>query len=508
MLAENLKTGDSSVFLSIEGMSCAGCVRSVETALIETPGVVNADVNFADQSASVSGQPDLLDLIAAVQKAGYKASIVDDSNDRDEETDLRASLRAQVFKSALALALGGTLMLAMTVGYLPDLSSNWWLVIGLLTLAIMLLTGGHFFKGALNAALHRSATMDTLITLGTGTAWLYSMIVVVLPDVIPENSRHQFFEAALFIIGFVNLGKALENNAKGKTSLAIRRLLNLAPKMTTLVKDGEETVVSVESIRVGDHLRVKPGEVMPVDGSIVSGQSSVDESMLTGEPIPVDMGPGDVVRTGTLNHQGSLVIEASHVGAETVLARMVRLVREAQNSKPRIGHIADEISAVFVPTVIGIALLTAFIWSAIGPEPKLSYVLVTSMSVLIVACPCALGLAIPMSIMVGLGRGAANGLLIKNSEVLQTATRLTTIVMDKTGTLTEGTPEVTQVTAYQDTLHQGTARMLEIANSLERLSEHPLAAAVVRYCESENAGFKEVENFISATGGGRQIPYR
>lgn len=497
MSVQSIQSEHPTVFLSIDGMSCAGCVRAVETALHETPGVVHADVNFADQSASITGDADPVALIDAVNKAGYDARIDDDDTGGPDETlELRRNFASAVSKSAVALIAGALLMLDMRTGYLPSLDSPWWYIIGLLTLAIMWLTGNHFYRGAWNAARHGSTSMDTLITLGTGTAWLYSMLVIAAPEIIPEESRHHFFEAALFIIGFVNLGKALENNARGRTSLAIRGLLDLAPKMTVVIRDGEDVVVPVAEVMAGDRIRIRPGENVPVDGLIVAGESSIDESMLTGESVPVDKEVGDSVRAGTLNFQGSLIVEATQVGADTILARMVRLVREAQNSKPRIGHLADNISAVFVPIVIVIALCAAAVWWLMGPEPRLSYSLVTSMSVLIIACPCALGLAIPMSIMVGLGKGASSGLLIKNSDVLQSASSLSVVVLDKTGTLTEGRPQVVKVVPDDE------QSMLEIACSLEKLSAHPLAGAVVRYCEARDVRSYPVDNFASTSGGG------
>ncbi len=496
MSVQSAHSKDEVVFLSIAGMSCAGCVRSVETALNETDGVVHADVNFADQSASVTGHADPQDLIAAVENAGYEARIDDESDQLDEAEELTRSFVSALLKSSVALVAGAFLMLDMRTGYLPSLDSGFWWVIGIIALSIMWYSGNHFYKGALSAAQHGTTSMDTLIALGTGTAWLYSMLVIAAPDIIPAESRHHFFEAALFIIGFVNLGKALENRARGKTSLAIKGLLNLAPKMTTVIREGEELHLSIDRVLVGDHIRVRPGENIPVDGSVVSGESSIDESMLTGESVPVDKEPGDLVRTGTLNFQGSLIIEATEVGANTVLARMVRLVREAQNSKPGIGHLADDISAVFVPVVMVIAVVSAGVWWFAGPEPRLSYALVTSMSVLIIACPCALGLAIPMSIMVGLGRGASKGLLIKNSEVLQSASALSVIVMDKTGTLTQGKPEVVQVVSDNE------QELLRIVASLEKLSEHPLAKAVTRYCEEKKVETTSVNDFLSTTGSG------
>ncbi|MEX2366013.1 MAG: heavy metal translocating P-type ATPase, partial [Pseudohongiellaceae bacterium] len=317
------------------------------------------------------------------------------------------------------------------------------------------------------------------------------------PSLLSETSRHLFFEAALFIIGFINLGKALEDNAKGKTSLAIRRLIDLQPKFALKLVAGSEVQVPVAALVEEDHIRIRPGETVPVDGKVVEGRSSVDESMLTGESVPVEKQHGDSVVGGTFNLYGMIIVRATQVGRNTVLAKMVRLVREAQNSKPRIGQLTDRIAAIFVPIVIIIAILTAGAWLLFGPEPAIAYAVVTGMSVLIIACPCALGLAIPMSIMVGMGRSAMSGVLIKNSEELQAASKLTVVLLDKTGTLTPGRPMVTNRYSTQDV-----KSILEITLSLERLSEHPLAQALVEYCEGKHASSIPVEQFEVSPGGG------
>ncbi len=486
--------------LSIQGMSCASCVATVERALAQTDGTVEAVVNFAEETATVVTSASSAQLIAAIKAVGYNATEGVVESIEDKEIQLAALLRRARIQSATALLAGSCLMLGMWLDLLPPLQDQpFWLLTGGLVAAVMIFSGRHFFQGAFKAASHGSTTMDTLIALGTGTAWIYSMLIIMLPDLVPAESRHLFFEAAVFIIGFVGLGKALESQAKGKTSLAVRKLLDLAPKFTLRIEAGIDNRVAVASLEVGDLLRIRPGETIPVDGLVIDGVSSVDESMLSGESIPIDKQPGSQLTAGTLNQYSMLVMRAEQLGGDTVLANIVRLVRRAQNSKPAIGRITDQIAAVFVPVVLLFAIITALGWGFFGPEPALSYAIVTGMSVLIIACPCALGLAIPMSIMVGVGRAASAGLLFRNSDALQAASKLTTIVVDKTGTLTNGKPQVTSMVNFI----KGQP-LLEIAYSLERLSEHPLAQAVVNYCEEQEAQHQVVTQFSIAPGGGVQ----
>ena len=526
----------TSVYLSISGMSCASCVSSVEQALSNTLGVTSASVNYADQSASVicAGSPE--QLVAAVKQLGFDATWHESGPDESglsdieynievQEDRLAKELRASLIKAGIALMMGIFLLLnehvsrflpvpasaflvempvdaSMEAGSITTLlSNNFWLLFGLLILGVMWFSGGHFFRGAWSAAKHVKATMDTLIAMGTGAAWVYSMLVIALPELFPELSRHYYFDAAVLIIGFINLGKALESHARGKASLAIKKLLNIAPKTAVRVEGDIETEIAIAEVHIGEHLRIRPGETIPVDGSVIGGASSVDESMLTGESIPLDKLVGDGLVAGTINQYGTLVMRADKIGRDTLLARMVRLVREAQNSKPRIAHLVDQIASVFVPAVLLIALITALSWWLVGPEPRLSHALITSMSVLIIACPCALGLAIPMSIMVGMGRAASEGILIRRGEALQAANRITTLVVDKTGTLTEGKPEVTKVVvAFHE--QDDEQEMLRFAYGLEKLSEHPLARAVVTYCEAQQITAPEVVNFSIIPGRG------
>ncbi|MCZ6504151.1 MAG: heavy metal translocating P-type ATPase [Gammaproteobacteria bacterium] len=489
------------VLIGISGMSCASCVNAVETALSETIGVISASVNYADQTALVKTSGSNEDILKSVVSAGYGASILEEKNYGQKDELLRTEIRISFFKSLVALTLGVALMAASMMGSLPGLENTlFWGVTGVFVLLVMWMTGGHFYRAAYKAATHSTTTMDTLITLGTATAWFYSMVIIILPTLVPESSRHLFFEAALFIIGFVNLGKTLEAGAKGKTSAAIKKLIGLQPTTATRIVEGVDVQVDIDSIVIGDELRIKPGEAFPVDGVVRQGQSSVDESMLTGEPLLVEKFANDRVVSGTLNQFGSLVIQAEQVGRDTALSRIIHRVREAQNSKPEIGKLTDRISAVFVPVVIVLAIATVVIWWLLGPEPKVSYMIVTGMSVLIIACPCALGLATPMSIMVGVGRAAGIGILVRNGEALQAAAKLTIVVLDKTGTVTTGKPQVLQVETADETVDE--IRMLEIAHSLEKLSEHPLGGAINKYCEQRDIQSREVVKFVIAPGGG------
>jgi len=422
------------------------------------PGVVGASVNFAERTAQVTGTPPATTLIAAVRDAGYDATELQDAaaeteRDRAERAQRDRAERARYQRlvriTVVAGALAAPLMLAEMMGWLPALATSagqaFWIATGLLTLGILFYAGGHFFIGAWRQFRHHNANMDTLIALGTGSAWFYSMLVTLFPTDVPSLARHAYFEAAVTIIALINLGSALESRARGKASAAIQRLLGLRPKTARLVDDGGERDVPIETLDLGALIRVRPGEKIPVDGLLIGGQSTVDESMLTGEPLPVVKREGDPVTGGTVNQSGTFVFQATRVGEDTVLAQIIASVRQAQNSKPPLGRLADRVAAVFVPSVLIVAVLTALAWFNFGPEPRAGFVLVTTLTVLIIACPCALGLATPISIMVGVGKAAEHGILIRDGEALQRAGQLTTVVLDKTGTVTIGRPTVSTV---------------------------------------------------------------
>jgi Cu+-exporting ATPase len=369
-------------------------------------------------------------------------------------------------------------------------------------------SGGRFYRGAWKSFLNHNANMDTLIALGTGAAWIFSVIILLAPSLVPESARHVYFEAAAIIIALINFGSALEMRARGKTSQAIRRLIGLTPKTARVVRNGEDADVPIEEIGLSETLRVRPGEKIAVDGVIIEGHSTIDESMLTGEPMPVSKGKGDIVVAGTLNKMGSFLFLASRIGKDTTLARIIELVQKAQNTKPAIARLVDKVSSIFVPVVMIIAVLTCLVWfnyaevlapDLIGPVSRVSFMLVTTMTVLIIACPCALGLATPISIMVGVGKAAEYGVLIRKGDALQRAGQLTTVVMDKTGTVTEGRPMVTRLVPSGS---WGENRLLQMAASIEAGSEHPLAEAVMDAARQKGLNLLVLDRFSAIAGSG------
>ena len=498
------KSSASPQVFRLQGVSCAGCVKKIESALGDVPGIDDARVNLGDKTLLVKGSASARDCITAVESAGYGAEAVRASarelreQQRGEE---QSHYRQLLWRSGIALGLGIPLMawglLTGEMGVNSSFQQMAWGSVGLLTLAVLVFCGGHFFIGAWRAFRHHSATMDTLVALGTGTAWLFSMLVVLLPQLLPESARHVYFEASAMIIGLINLGQALEVRARGKTSAAVEKLLELQDTSARVIRNGEEVDIPIEQVQAGDKLRVRPGEKIPVDGSVLEGESLVDESMLTGEPVPVKKAAGDGLSAGTLNKNGSLVFTAEKVGADTRLSQIIEMVKNAQSSRVPIARLADTISAIFVPTVMIIAVIAALVWYNIGPDPAIAHMLVVLTSVLIIACPCALGLATPMSVMVGVGKGAENGVLVRNGKALQQATDLDTLVVDKTGTLTEGAPKLTDIESEGD----GDALLQQLA-SLESRSEHPLAEAIVAAAKEKNLPLGEVNNFEAITAHG------
>ncbi|WP_297792701.1 heavy metal translocating P-type ATPase [uncultured Marinobacter sp.] len=501
--AEPSAAGNGQVHLSVTGATCASCVNTIEKALMSVGGISHAHMNLADNTATATGDADPQALVKAVESAGYGARVIEDedeADDRKQEAD-RKQYKTLLIKMAISLSLGlGLMVWGMGFGTMmvTDANQGIWLGLGVLTLVVMAATGGHFYTGAWKAFRHHNANMDTLIALGTGTAWLYSIVVASIPGALPEMARHVYFEASAMIIGLINLGQALELRAKGKTSEAVRRLLDLRAKTARVIRDGEERDIPVEEVRKGDHIRVRPGEKLPVDGVIAEGSTRIDESMLTGEPMPVSKSEGDEVSAGTLNTHGSIIYEATRVGSETALAQIIKLVKKAQGSKPAIGRLADKISSVFVPTVMLIAVVAALVWYNVGPEPAVVHMMVAATTVLIIACPCALGLATPMSVMVGVGKAAEYGALIRQGDALQTAGKLDLVILDKTGTITEGHPAVTRVHASDG----DEQRLLALAAGLEQHSEHPLAEAILAKAKEEGVEAEKVSGFEALNGKG------
>ncbi|GAB2717487.1 heavy metal translocating P-type ATPase [Halomonas garicola] len=493
--------------LAVSGMTCASCVKTVQQALERTPGVTSAAVNFGTHTAEVTGSAEESALIDAVQGVGYDAEPI--VNVRDAEIT-RAEQEARDYKKRLrgsiaSLALAVPLMASMFV-YHPDPVGGgrlYWLVIGALTLAIMAFPGRHFFTSAWKNAQRHQANMDTLVAMGTGTAWLYSMVVVLLGPWLPEAARGIYFEASAMVIGLILLGNAMELKARGRTSDALKRLLDLQTRTARVIRDGEEQEVDIDAVQEGDHIRVRPGERLPVDGDVTEGQSHIDESMLTGEPIPVAKNEGSEVSAGTVNGKGGLVYRATRVGDNTRLGQITQQVASAQGSRPPIGDLADRVSSVFVPSVMIIAVLTALAWFNFGTDERVIHMLVAATSVLIIACPCALGLATPISTMIGVGKAAEHGVLVRNGEALQTASKLTALVVDKTGTLTEGNPRVTEAEVLDTGRAGNEQQVLGLVAALEQGSEHPLATALLSYCQEEKgAEAAAICDFDSVTGGG------
>ena len=492
--------------LIIEGAGCASCVGKIEGALNKIPGVAKAEMNFALRTVSVTGTAQTEKLIKAVESAGYNAK----SSNGKEEDLLEEKEQADwdyykrlMREMTIALALGVPLMAySVIVGEMTVTTNNErlvWLVVGLMTLGVMVFSGKHFYVGAWKSFVNHSANMDTLIALGTGTAWLYSIVVVFFPYAVPEMARHVYFEATAMIIGLINLGLALEVKARGRTSEAIKRLIGLQAKTARVIRDNKEVDVAIEQVLLNDHVRVRPGEKVSVDGVVIEGHTSIDESMLTGEPMPVEKVKGDEVVAGTINKSGSIVFKATRVGKDTALAQIINMVKRAQNSKPPIGRLADVISAYFVPVVMIIAVASALTWLNFGPSPAIAFAIVSATSVLIIACPCALGLATPMSVMVGVGKAAEAGVLIRNGEALQTASKITAMILDKTGTITLGSPKVTNIHLVHASNED---EVLELAASLEAGSEHPLALSIVESAEERGLTLSKVEKFAAIAGHG------
>jgi Cu+-exporting ATPase len=492
----------SQIRLSIAGMSCAGCVSSVEKSLLAVDGVNDAVVNLGERTASISGDASADTLIAAVKQAGYDAAELKNPADEAEKDLLEQREYRRLWQRAIAAGMIGIGLFATGMGgFLPGVeqSQATWLVISFISLMVLVLVGGHFFRGAWTALKSGRGNMDTLVALGTGTAWIYSTYVVVFPSTLPELARHVYFEAAVIIIALVSLGSALESRARGKTSAAIKHLIGLQPTSAKVIRNGTELTVNVAEIGLDETIRIHPGERIPVDGEIFEGTSHIDESMLTGEPMPVAKSKGDRVVGGSLNTQGSFLMRATGIGENTALARIIEMVRRAQSSKPQIGRLVDRVAAIFVPIVVLIALVSMSVWYFFGPEPQIAYAIVSAMTVLVIACPCALGLATPISIMVGVGRAAESGILIRNGEALQSASQLTTIVVDKTGTVTEGKPRLTSCITTKN-YDEKTA--LEFAGSLETGSEHPLADAILAELEERHLSAKKVTDFKALSGFG------
>jgi Cu+-exporting ATPase len=495
--------------LSVGGMSCAACVVRVEKALSGLEGVEKAAVNFATEKAQVTYDPKKVDLEKfrkAIEEAGYQFRGLARAELRDREREERKKELALLKKKFIFSVIFGLLIMILSmphfIPYLNELPHQFlFYILFVLTTPVQFWAGRQFLSGAWGAARHGSADMNTLIAVGTLSAYIYSTVVTFFPGLFHHSGMKAeiYFDSAAMIIALILLGLLLEARAKGQTSEAIRKLIGLTPKTARVIHDNQESDIPVEEVQKGDLIIVRPGEKIPVDGRVKEGRSAVDESMLTGESLPVDKNPGDEVIGATLNKSGSFVFEATRVGEETALAQIILLVEQAQGSKAPIQRLADQVAGIFVPIVMGIAVLTFILWYFFGPPPGLTFALLNFVAVMIIACPCALGLATPTAIMVGTGKGAEYGILIKGGESLESIHKLTTIVFDKTGTLTKGELAITDIVPMEGVEAKD---ILTLAASVERNSEHPLGEAVIRKAKEEGLDLAAVEDFEALSGQG------
>ena len=492
-----------TIILPVLEMSCAVCANNVENTVKGLPGVEEASVNFAANTLSVKYHPSLITpqkMREAVQEAGYDLVVeVEDPTAVQEEMvreHYRKLRRNTIGAWVLSIPLA---LLGMVFMHTPG--GNW--IMMALALVIMIVFGRSFYVNGVRHALHGSANMDTLVALSTSIAFLFSFFNTVYPRFWYEKGLepHVYYEASGVIIAFVLLGKLLEERAKNSTSSAIKSLMGLQPKTARRVRDGQEEEVSISFLRVGDLVSVRPGEKIPVDGTVSQGSSSVDESMLSGEPIPVVKSQGNRVLAGTINQKGAFLMEATGVGSATVLSQIVQMVQAAQGSKAPVQRIVDKISGIFVPIVVGLAILTFIVWLVVGGSGYFSYALLSAVSVLVIACPCALGLATPTALMVGMGKGAEHHILIKDAFALENLCKVDTVVLDKTGTLTEGVPEVTD----SFWISEASRDMLDILYTAEMKSEHPLASAILSWLKGTEAAEIDADSFESVTGRGIQM---
>ena len=502
-------TANTEINLKLGGMSCASCASSIEKIIRNIPGVTECNVNFGAEQAAIAYNPrrtSIGNIQQAIEKAGYSSysqEVMVTGEDVEARTQSRDLIRKIVVGSVISLILiFGSLpmMTGLDLPFIPAWLHNPWLQL-VLTAPVQFWCGYRFYIGAWKAFKRRAATMDTLIALGTSAAFFYSVFATVFPNffidrgLIPEV----YYETAAVVISLILLGRWFEHRAKGQTSEAIRQLIGLQAKDARVIRDGREIDIAIALVQVDDIILVRPGEKIPVDGEIISGNSTIDEAMVTGESIPVKKQPGDEVIGATINKTGSFKFRATRVGADTVLAQIVKLVRDAQGSKAPIQRLADRVTGWFVPLVIAIAIATFVLWFTF--TGNISLALVTTVGVLIIACPCALGLATPTSIMVGTGKGAENGILIKDAESLELAHKLQTIVLDKTGTITQGKPTVTNY-QIKGISSRDELKLLRLVAAVERNSEHPLAEAIVKYARSQQIEPAEATDFEAVAGGG------
>ncbi len=490
------------VTLPVVGMSCTSCANRVETSIKKLKGVIQANINFAASNIFVEYIPSVVsirDMQKAVDDAGYELL-----GDADTEKELLEEIKKTRYadlqrKVAVAIVFAFiSLVIAMGFPMLP--LANW--VMFALSIPVLFWSGLEFYVNAYKQAKHYSSNMDTLVALGTGSAFLFSAFNTIFPHVLMNQGiePHVYFEVASVVVALILLGRMFEEGAKTRTSAAIKKLLGLQAKSARVVRDGKEVEISINEVVIGDIVIIKPGEKIPVDGTVSEGESYIDESMITGEPLPAHKKVGGKVIGGTINKTGGFQFTAEKIGAQTMLSQIIRMVQEAQGSKAPIQKLVDQVSSIFVPAVIGIALLSFAVWFIIGPHPKITYSIIAAVTVLIIACPCALGLATPTSIMVGVGRAALNGILIKDAQSLELAHKVNAIMLDKTGTITKGEPEVTDI-IWADGVSDK-QKLSQIIQTIESKSEHPLASAVVKKLSPDNLPYVILDKFESITGHG------
>jgi len=482
----------------VSGMTCASCVARVEEALSGVPGVVSANVNLASEKATVeyTEETELADLRRAVREAGYELGL-EAATLEDVTTAAQRELRSVRNRFIFAAILAASIMALM---WAPSFGGKPYLLWALAT-PVQFWAGWRFYRGAWGALRHKTADMNTLVAVGTSAAYFYSMIAVLFPGLFATAGVELglYFDTSAMIITLILLGRFLETRARGQTSEAIKKLIGLNPKTALVVRDGEEREISIEDVQVGDLILVRPGERVPVDGIIRQGYSSIDESMITGESIPLEKKAGDEVIGASINKTGSFKFEATRVGKDTTLAQIIRLVDEAQGSKAPIQRLADVIASYFVPIVIGIAIITFIVWYLTGPAPALTYAILNFVAVLIIACPCAMGLATPTAIIVGTGKGAEHGVLIRSAETLERSHQISAVLLDKTGTLTQGEPKVTDIIALPSSSPE---EVLRLAAAAEHSSEHPLGEAIVRAASERKLQVSTVSDFSAIPGHG------
>ena len=499
-MAENKKT------FAIKGMHCASCVVVIEQSLKNVAGVSNASVNLANEKATVIYDPDRVTdehLSSAVKRAGYQALLRQEVEDEDAAKKMKLrELSVLRNKVSFSLVVGALILWGSFPGLMdtaPMFLTNFWVQLILAT-PVQFWIGSAFYRATIPALKHRTANMDTLVAIGTTMAYIYSAFVTIFPDVVKNVGIEPmpYFDVATIVIGLILLGRYFESKAKAGTGEAIRKLMSLQAKTARVVRKGKEVDIPIEQVIVGDVVRVRPGEKIPVDGIVEEGGSAVDESMVTGESMPTEKKAGDTVVGATMNKTGTFTFQATKVGSDTMLSRIIKLVEDAQGSKAPIQRVADMVSSYFVPIVIMLSILTFVVWYVFGPEPVLTFAILNTIAVLIIACPCAMGLATPTAIMVGTGKGAEHGILIKDAESLELAHKIDTVVFDKTGTLTKGTPEVTDIVVISG----DRASSLSLIASLEKGSEHPLAEAIMKKAIEEKVETAKVEQFKALSGLG------